>query len=125
MVIPVAVVELDEPNAFLGEAAGQQGIAREGARGVHVGSVALHDRLAFAGEVHEFGHARLHTVSHLGLADTRGDLGVARGSEIEAIQFVGALEQGLALLAGEPVRVAEIKHRLAGASELHALVGAG
>ena len=125
VVIPVAVVELDEPNAFLGEAAGQQGIAREGARGVHVGSVALHDRFALPGEVHEFRHARLHAVGHLGLADTRRDLGVAGAGEVQAIEFIGAFEQRLALFAGEPVRITEIKHRFAGSAELDALVGAG
>ena len=106
MVIPVAVVELDEAHAFFGEAAGEQGITGEGARRIHFRTVAFHDCLALAREVHEFGDAGLHPVGHLGLADAGGDLGVARGSEVEAIEFVGAFEQGLALIASEAFGVA-------------------
>ena len=124
VVIPVAVVELDEADAFLGEPSGEQGIAGERTGRRDVGPVAVHDRLALAREVHEIGHAGLHAVGHLGLADAGGDLRVAGLGEIESIERVGALEQGLALLAGETLRVTEIKHGLAGATELDALVGA-
>ena len=125
VVVPVAVVELHEAHAFLGEAAGQQGIAREGARGVHVGPVALHDRLALSGEVHEFRDAGLHAVGHLGLADARGDFRVAGGGEVQAIEFVGSFEQGLALVAREAFGVAKVEHWFARPAELDALVGAG
>ena len=125
VVVPVAVIELDEAHAFLGESAGEEGIAGERARSIHVRSVAFHDRLAFAGEVHELRDAGLHTVGHLGLADAGRDLRVAGGGEVEAIQFVGSLKQGLALISGEAFGVAKVEHRFTGSAELDALVGAG
>ena len=125
MVIPVAVVELDEAHTFLGETTGEQGIAGEGARSIYFRTVTFHDRLTFAREVHEFRDTGLHAVGHLSLADARGDLGVARGGEVESVKFVRAFEEGLALLAREAFGVAQIKHGFSSTAELDALVSAG
>jgi len=85
MVIPVAVVELDEAHTFLGETAGEQGIAGERARRVHFRTVTFHDRLTFAREVHEFRDTGLHAVGHLGLADAGG---LIRNPYFLCLQFI-------------------------------------
>jgi len=99
VVVPVAVVELDETHAALGETAGDETVAGEGAGLVHIGAVAVDGGGGFAGEVHELGHAGLHPIGHLELADARLDLRVAAGGELLAIQVGDAVEHEAAALA--------------------------
>ena len=75
VVVPVAVIELDEPDAALGQAAGQQAVRGEGAV-APLGAVEVEDVLRLVRDVHQLGDARLHPEGRLVGADPGGDLGV-------------------------------------------------
>ena len=122
VVIPVAMIELNETDATLGEAARDEAVAREGTGLVHVGAVAVDRGGGFAFEVHELGHAALHAVGHFKLADACLDLGVAAAGEVLAIEIGDAVEHQAATFAGEPGGIIEIEYGLAGPAELHALM---
>ena len=74
VVVPVAVVELDEPHAALGQPAGQQAVRRE--RAVGRPSCRTGRAIFFGSSARSIssGHAGLHPERHLVLADARGDL---------------------------------------------------
>ena len=122
MVVPVAMVELDETHTAFGEAAGDETVAGEGAGLVHSGAVALESGGGFAGEVHEFRHTALHAVGHLELADPRLDLGVAAYRELLAVEVGDAVEHEAAAFAGEAGWIVEVEDRFAAGAELHALM---
>ena len=73
VVVPVAVIELDEAHAALGQPPGQQAVGGEGAVAA-LGAVQVEDLLRLVGEVHQVRHAGLHAEGHLVLRDARGDL---------------------------------------------------
>ena len=75
VVVPVAVVELDEAHAALGQPAGQQAVGGERAV-ARLGAVHVEHCRRLVREVHQAGHAGLHLERHLVLADARGDLGI-------------------------------------------------
>ena len=75
--IPVAMIELDEAHAALGQPARQQAVRSEGA----IAGLRRRRRrapLRFLAHVHQVGHARLHPERHLVLRDAGLDLGIVR-----------------------------------------------
>src|SRR5262245_56464775 len=119
--VPVAMVELNEADIALGEAASEQTVVGErrlaGLRAVHLQHLAR-----LAADVHQFGDAGLHPVGHLILADPRGDLGVAESAELKLIEIVNAVEQFPTSLAVDAGRVGDVEDRVARGAELHALM---
>ena len=80
VMVPVAVVELDEAHAALGQPPRQQAVRGERAvarlRAVHLQHV-----LRLLAHVHQVGHAGLHLERHLVLRDARQDLGILQPSD--------------------------------------------
>ena len=69
MLVPAAVVDLDEAHAAFGHAAGEQGAVGEGAGFFDVRAVEFADAVGFLGEIGEFGHRGLHAEGHFILGD--------------------------------------------------------
>jgi len=124
VVIPVAVVELDEANAALGQPAGEQAVGRERPVPRHA-AVEREGPRVLAPQVEQVGHASLQTERQLVLRDAGGELGVGSVCAVQAVEGVDRADvRGLpaAVHAG---RVGEVVHRLRAAMELHALESAG
>ena len=118
VMVPVAVVELDEAHAALGQAAGQQAVGRERAVArprCRTASSTLAGSLA---RVHQLGHARLHAERHLVLRDRVAISGsstqsgcACRLSALHRVDHVALLR-----VASTPGGVAQVEHRVALAS---------
>ena len=126
VVIPAAVVELDEADIALGQPPGQQAVGGEGSRLADVVAIELVDVLRLLRCVHQLRDARLHPERHLVLRDARLDLRIADA----VVQLAGsdAARPSSWLRrcsARDARRVGKIKHRIARAAELHALIPAG
>ena len=76
VMVPVAVIELDEPHAALGQPPRQQAVRRERAVAALACRTGRASASARSADVHQLRHARLHAERHLVLADPRGDLGI-------------------------------------------------
>jgi hypothetical protein len=110
------VDQLHEPHAALDQPPGQQAVV--GVRRLaRLRPVQLQDRFRLLRQVHQLRGARLHAVGHLVGADAGGDLRVADGPEVLAVQAVQRF-QGVALgLAVDTRRVGQEQHRVAGRAE--------
>ena len=64
MLVPTAVVKLDESHAALGQPSRQKAIRRVRSRLARIISVKLIGRVGFLREVRELRHGRLHTIRH-------------------------------------------------------------
>ena len=80
VVIPIAMIELDEAYAALGQPTGQQAIRAERSvaplRAVH-----FHDVGRLVRDIQQMRHAGLHAERHLVLADAGRDLGIVERSD--------------------------------------------
>ena len=99
VVVPVAVVELDEPDPALGQPAGQQAIGRERAVAA-LGAVEVEHVPRLAREVHQLGDAGLHPEGGLVAADPGGDLGVGRLLLLELVEPLDGVDHVALALDG-------------------------
>jgi hypothetical protein len=120
MMIPVAMVQLNEAHPSLGQSARQQAVGSE--RTVaRPGAVHIQNRLRLFAHIHQFGYAGLHPERHLILRDTRQDFRIAHGPILNPVEIVDRLN-GVALDAGaQPSRVLNVEDRVSDGIELHAL----
>ena len=86
MVVPVAVVELDEAHASFGETSSEQAVAGERAV-TRSGAVGFHDGGGFFRDVHQFRHAGLHLEGHFVLADAGDDFRILSGGMFERVEL--------------------------------------
>ena len=120
MVVPVAVVKLDETHAALGEPAREQAVG--GKRAVARGAtVELEGARIFAAQVRELRHARLHLERQLVLRDARRDLGVMHEGVVLAVERDDRVDVGALLRARDATGVVQVVHGVAATVELHAL----
>lgn len=126
VVVPSGVVDLDEADAALGEAAGEEGVVGEGVFGVAgFGAVEVEGGLAFLGEVHEFGGSGLHAVGHFVGVDACFDFGVEGRVELLLVEIADEVD-GIALGFHVEARgIGHVEDGIAGGAEGHALVGGG
>ena len=87
VVVPVAVVELDEAHAALGQPAGQQAVRGERAVARLARRTARARSAAPCDMSISSGHARLHLERHLVLRDARRDLGVVDGRVVQPVEL--------------------------------------
>ena len=102
VVVPVAVIELDEPHAALGQPSGEQAV--DGERPVaRLAAVELASVFGvFGSQVHQVGHAGLHLEGHFILGDARGDLGVVDERVVLAVERVDGRHVGPCCRASPP-----------------------
>ena len=124
MVVPAAVVELDEAGAALGEAAGEQAVRGERAvaRGAAVHFKSL---LGFASVRHQFRHGGLHAEGEFVLLDAGGDFRIAGFAGLELVEAVDRLDQFPLRLRRVAGRGAHVVDGIAGGLEFDALQVAG
>ena len=77
VLIPAAMIELDEAHVALGEPPRQQAVGGVRARLARLRAVHLEDRVGLLRQIHQVRHGRLHPVRHLVLRDARFDLRIA------------------------------------------------
>ena len=121
MVIPRAVVELDEAHAAFREPAREQAVRCEGAVARFLHAIRFEHRLGLLGKVRQVRHRGLHLEGHLVLRDARLDLGIdALGAEhsIQPLHLIHHLPlRALAHARG----IADVMHRVAFGLKLDAL----
>ena len=96
VVIPAAVIELNETNAALGEATRHQAVAGEAAI-AGCAAVFGDDARIFFGEIGEFGDCHLHAEGELILGDAVGNTGVIDDFGVILVELVDGFDEfGLA-----------------------------
>ena len=83
VMVPVAVIKLNEPHAALGQPAGQQAVGRERAVGP-LRAVQVEHVLRLVRNIDQLRHAGLHLERQLVLGDPRGDFRIARPRRLAA-----------------------------------------
>ena len=122
VVVPCAVVELDEADPAFGETAGEETIAGEGTVAGFLDAVEVEDVLGFVAEVGEFRDTGLHAEGEFVLGDAGGGFRVevvVGRDEIEPVDFVD--DEPLSALA-DPVGIADVVDGVAAGLEEDALV---
>ena len=122
--VPVAVIELNEADAPLGQAAGEQTVGGERAI-ASPRAIQVEDVLRFVADIHQLGNARLHLEGHLVLADASGDFRIGRGGVAERVERLDRVDEITLPLGRDAVGTPHIKHGVAHAAELDALKTAG
>ena len=125
MVVPVLVVELDEPHTTLREPPREHAVGGEGARVLRVRAVLGEHVLGLVGETHHVRHARLHAEGHLVVGDPRGDLRIGRAGELVLVEVAKPVEQLSAARGRHAGRIAHVEHRIGPRPEPHGLVPRG
>jgi len=82
-------------------------------------------RLAFAFDVHQFGHAGLHPVGHLVLTDPGGDFRIADIGQFHPVEFLHRVDHRTTKVRRHAFGIGQKQHRVALAAELHTLVDRG
>ncbi|MFM1944913.1 MAG: hypothetical protein RI897_3895 [Verrucomicrobiota bacterium] len=96
VVVPSAVVEVDEADALFGEASGEEAIGGVGAV-AGLGAVHVEDVLGFVAEVHQVGDGHLHLEGHFIGGDAGFDFGVMGGEVSVGIELLDSLDELLLL----------------------------
>ena len=87
VLVPAAMIELDEAHAALGQPPRQQAIGGEGAGLAGVRAVQFEGAVRLLGQIGQLRHGGLHAVSHLILRDAGGDLGIAEVFQLALVQL--------------------------------------
>ena len=124
VVVPITMVKLDETDAAFGEAAGEEAVRGEGAIAGGA-AVFLKDAHWLSGNVHEFGDAGLHLVSHLVLGDAGGDFRIVHDVIVMGVDGIDGANEVALLRTAEAGRALEVENGIALPAELDALVAAG
>src|SRR5688572_5785266 len=105
VLVPTAMIKLDESHAALSHAARQQTIVGERAGLLHVRTVGIQDVLGLVGDIRQLGHRRLHAIGHFVLGDARVDFGIGEGLVLLLVQFGDSVEHTAAGFAAHAGRV--------------------
>ena len=124
MVVPAAVVELDESDPSLDQAPGQQAIVGIGGN-AGLSTVLLQHLLRLLAGVHQIRNTGLHPVGHLEGLDPGRDVGVAHRIHLEAIEVPQSVQQMAPRGGGDAFGVGNKKDGLSLGPKLHSLVAAG
>ena len=120
VMIPVAMVQLNESHAPLRQPPREEAIRRKrsiaGLRTVH-----LQDVLRFVAHVEQSRNARLHPERHLVLRDAGLNFRIVQRSILERVQCVDRLNRVELHVAAHTTRVRDVEHRIADRVEAHAL----
>jgi len=125
VLIPALVVELDEFDPTLGQAAGEEAVGGEGAGRARIFTVKVEDVFGFGGEVVDLGDGGLHPVGHLVLGDAGVDLPVGSALELVLVELAEAVEEIAPALAVDTGWVSEVEDGVFPGTELDAVVAGG
>ena len=114
VMVPPAMIELDEAYVSLRQPSRQQAIRREGARLPRVLPVQRQHMLGLLRCVRQVGNTSLHAERHLVLRDSRFDFRIAGATLQTPVQFRQRVQLSPSLFPGQPRRVRQVEHRVAG-----------
>src|SRR5258708_39795527 len=119
MMIPIAMVKLDEADAALGEPTRQQAIGRE--RSVaRVRAIGIQNALRFLAYVDQVGNAALHLESHLILRDPREDFGIVNRVVALLIERGDGVDRFALQFTRDALGIVDVENRIAVGIELYA-----
>ena len=124
MVVPAAVVELDESDPSLDQPPGQQAIVGKGGN-PGLSAVLLQNLRGLLAGVHQVGNTGLHPVGHLEGLDPRRDVGIADRIHLEAVEIPQPVQQVAPRGRGDAPGVGDKKDGLSPGAKLDSLVAAG
>src|SRR5688572_9660120 len=85
VMIPIAMIKLDEPDAAFSETSREKAIG--GKRAVaRLAAVEIKDALRLVGNIHQTGNGRLHPERQFVLADACGNLRIIHNAELRTVQ---------------------------------------
>ena len=122
VLVPAAMVELDEAHTPLGEPTGEDAVRGIRSGLLRLGAVALVDVGGFFGEISEVRHGGLHAEGHLVLIDPGLRFGIVVIGELEAVQRGDIVEHGAAPLGGDAGRIGKEEHGVFAGAHAHALI---
>ena len=122
MMIPPAVVELNESNPSFSEAPRHDAIGREGARRFGVVAVKLIRRFRLVTQVGEMGNTSLHSVGHFVLGDTGFDFRVAYSLMVRMVEAPQVVEECSSSLGVHAGGIAQVKDGVVSTPKLDPLV---
>ncbi len=91
VVVPCAVVQLDEADSPFGESASEQAVGGEAAVATTT-PIEFEGLLGLIGEIHQLGHAHLHSESEFILIDSRSNLGVKSQSLVVSVEIADGID---------------------------------
>ena len=121
MVIPIAMVELNESYAAFGKPTRQKAVRRERSIST-LRTIQVEYMLRLFGNIHQFRHAGLHSESKLVLFDASGDLWIIESTVRYSIQRSDRVDDLSLLTSGNSLRIANIQHRIPCASKFNTLI---
>ena len=124
VMVPVAVIKLDETHAALRQSPREQAVRRERAI-ARFAPVGVEHVLRLVCHVHEAGHRRLHLEGQLVLRDARGQLRVIVHDLLRAVQRLHGRDHVVLLRGGDAGRAVQVEHRVALRAHRDALELAG
>ncbi len=122
VMVPAGMIELDEPDVALGQAAGQQAVGGERPRLPRIGAVELEDVVGLIRDPRHLGDGGLHPVGHLVLGDPGLDRRVERRVVLDLVQLAEPVEHLAAAGRRDARRVLEVEHRIGPRAELDPLM---
>ena len=125
MVVPAAMVELDEAHVALRETAGKETVGGEGSGLPGLVAVELEGAFRLVAEVGDVRDGLLHVEGHLVLRDAGFEGGVAGCFELNLVQFTDAVEDFAAVGAIDALGTVEIKDGILVGAEADSIVLAG
>ncbi len=120
VVVPAAMVQLDEPDAAFGQAAGQQAVRGERAV-APLGAVHFLDVVGFLRIVGQLRHAHLHSERQFVLGNSRGDVGIVDRRVERLVQLAHHAHHFRLALGRHAGRILGVQHRVSGRAKLRAL----
>ena len=111
VVVPIAVIELDETHAAFGQAARQQTVGGKRAGLLRVFSIEFESAGRLLGEIGQVGHGSLHAERHFVLGDAGVGFGIAEFFVFELVQLAERIEIGAAVSLSEALGVGDDRAR--------------
>src|SRR5258706_6790055 len=122
VLIPAAMVELNKTDATFGHATGEQTIISESAGLLHIRAIHFESVLRLFGNVDQVRHGSLHAESHLVLADAGIYFRITEGLVLPGVKLAQTVEHPPAGCAVNAGRIGKVKHGIACAAEIDALM---
>ena len=123
VMVPSAVVQMNEADSFFRQFAGKQTIRCVGTV-PRFGAIHVENMLGFPGGVHQFGHRGLHSESHFVGGDAGIGLGIPDRLVAVPVQGGDGVDQFPLLARAHALGVAQVVHGISGGIEFHSLKAA-
>ncbi len=120
VMVPICVIELDEPYATLDKPPGQQAVVRK-RRLARLHAVHLERLFALLTEIDQFRTAGLHAVRHLVLRNARLNFGIAGLRQLHLVEISHQIESLALLLDGNSLGIGQVQNRIAGGTQRDSL----